>query len=149
MEEKGVTEPSTAAWLSPIVLVAKPDGSKWMCLDYRGVNTHLDTDIYSLPSLEKLVEVASGNKFYTTIDLKEVYFQVELDEASRDLTTFSDGVSLYRFKRLLFGLRCSPAIFSPGTGAFHQTRLSKELSGWYSYFWARFSYLARKTRLPF
>ncbi len=35
-----------------------------------------------------------------------------LDEASRDLTTFSDGVTLYRFRRLPFGLNCSPAIFS-------------------------------------
>ncbi len=35
-----------------------------------------------------------------------------LDESSRDITTFSDGVSLYRFKRLPCGLSCSPAIFS-------------------------------------
>ncbi len=34
-----------------------------------------------------------------------------LDEGSRDITTFSDGVSLYRFKRPPFGLSCSPAIF--------------------------------------
>ncbi len=76
MEEKGVIEPSTAAWLSPIVLVSKPDGSKRMCLDYRGVNKHLATDIYPLPRLEELVEMASGNKYYATLDLKEAYFQV-------------------------------------------------------------------------
>ncbi len=69
-------------------------------------------DIYPLPRLEELVELASGNKFYATLDLKDAYFQVMLDEKSRDLTTFSDGVSLYRFKWLPFGLSCSPAIFS-------------------------------------
>ncbi len=83
-----------------------------MSLDYRGVNKHLATDIYPLPRLEELVEMASGNKYYATLDLKEAYFHVELEESSRDLTTFSDGVSLYRFKRLPFGLSCSPAIFS-------------------------------------
>ncbi len=80
-----------------------------MCLDYRGVNKTLAMDIYPLLRLEELVEMASGNKFYATLDLKDAYFQVMLDEDSRDLTTFSDGVSLYRFKRLPFGLSCSPA----------------------------------------
>ncbi len=34
-----------------------------------------------------------------------------LDEESRDLTTFSEGINLYRFKRLPFGLSCSASIF--------------------------------------
>ena len=50
MEEKDITEPSTAAWLSPIVLVKKPNGSQCMCLDYRKVNTHLEVDNYYTPS---------------------------------------------------------------------------------------------------
>ena len=112
MEEKGIIEPSTAAWLSPIVLVRKPDGSTRMCLDYRAVNTHLAADIYPLPRLEELVEMAAGHKYYATVDLKEAYYQVTLHEDSRDITTFSDGVSLHRFRKLPFGLSCSPAIFS-------------------------------------
>ena len=112
MEEREIIEPSTAAWLSPIVLVNKPDGSKRMCLDYRHVNKHLATDIYPLPRLEELVEQAAGHKYYVTLDMREAYFQILLDEESRDLTTFSDGVTLYRFRRLPFGLNCSPAIFS-------------------------------------
>ena len=58
------------------------------------------------------MKTAVGNNYYTTLDIKDAYYQVELSEQSRDLTTFSDGVSLYRFKRLSFGLSCSPAIFS-------------------------------------
>ncbi len=48
MEDRQI-EKSTSAWLSPIVLVNKPDGSKRMCLDYRHVNKHLATNIYPLP----------------------------------------------------------------------------------------------------
>ncbi len=59
MEERDIIELSTAAWLSPIVLVNKPDGSKIMCLDYRQVNKHLATDIYPLPRLEELVDQAA------------------------------------------------------------------------------------------
>ncbi len=116
MEEKGIIEHSTAAWLSPIVLVNKPDGSKRLCLDYRQVNKHLATDIYPLPRLEELMDQAAGHKYYVTLDMREAYFQLLLDEESRGLTTFSDGVTLYRFKRLPFGLNCSPAIFFKAYG---------------------------------
>ena len=112
LEERGIIESSTAAWLSPIVLVNKPGGEKRLCLDYRKVNKQLAMDIHPLPKLDELVESVSGNDFYATLDMKDAYYQVALDQASRDLTTFSDGISLYRFRRLPFGLSCSPAIFA-------------------------------------
>ncbi len=68
-----------------------------MCLDYRQVNKHLATDIYPLPRLKELVDQAAGHQYYVTLDMREAYFQLILDEDSRDLTTFSDGVTLYRF----------------------------------------------------
>ncbi len=67
MEEKGIIEPSTAARLSPIVLVNKPDGSKRLCLDYRQD---------PLPRLEELVDQAAGHKYYVTLDMREAYFQI-------------------------------------------------------------------------
>ncbi len=83
-----------------------------MWLDYRHVNKHLATDIYPLPRLEELVDQTAGHNFYATLDMREAYFQIILDEDSRDLTAFSDGGTLYRFRRLPFGLSCSPAIFT-------------------------------------
>ncbi len=112
MLDKGVIKTSTIAWLSPIVLVNKPDGSKRMCLDYCKVNEHLETDIYPLPRLEELVNAAAGNKYYVTLDLKDAYHQVELAESSRDVTTFNEDVPLYRFTRLPFGIASSPSLFS-------------------------------------
>ncbi len=135
MKERRIIEKSTSAWLSPTVLVNKPDGTRRMCLDYRKVNTHLATDIYPLPRLDELVEQTSGNQYYTTLDLREAYFQVMSHEGSRDLTAFSDGVSLYRFQRLPFGLSCFPATFSRQMEAIitppNDRRLVKKLFGWY------------------
>ncbi len=82
-----------------------------MCLDYRKVNKQLTTDIHPLPNFEELVEQVARNQYYATLDLKDAYYQVFLDEESRDLTTFSEGISLYRFKHLPFGLSCSASIF--------------------------------------
>ncbi len=93
MVQRDIIERSTAAWLSPIVLVNKPDGIKRICLDYRHVNKHLATDVYPLPRLEELVEKAAGHPYYVTLDMREAYFKIMFDEESRDLTTFSDGVT--------------------------------------------------------
>ncbi len=111
LEQRDIIEKSTAAWLSPIVLVNKPSGEKRLCLDYRKVNTHLATHILPIPKLEELVENVAGHQYYATLDLKDAYYQVLLDEESRDLTTFTEGVNLYRFRRLPFGLSCSASIF--------------------------------------
>ncbi len=64
MEQRDIIERSTAAWLSPIVLVNKSDGSKRMCLDYRHVNKHRATDVYPLSRLEELVEQTAGHPYY-------------------------------------------------------------------------------------
>ena len=112
MLDRDIIEESTAAYVSPIVLVSKPDGSKRMCIDYRGVNRKLKMDVLPLPRLDELVEGSAGKGFYTTLDLKDAYYQLKLDASSRDLTSFSDGTGLYRFKRLPFGLATSPAIFT-------------------------------------
>ncbi len=79
------------------MLVNKPNGENRMCLDYRRVNTRLMTDIHPLPHLKELVQNVPRNKFYITLDLKDAYYQVMLDEESQDLTTFTEGTNLYRF----------------------------------------------------
>ncbi len=83
-----------------------------MGLDYRHVNKHLATDIHPLPRLEERVDQTAGHNFYATLDMREAYFQMLVNEDRRELTDFSDGVNLYRFRRVPFGLSCSPAIFT-------------------------------------
>ena len=112
MLDRDIIEESYAVYLSPIVLISKPDGSKRLCIDYRGVNKNIKLDIQPLPRLDELVEEVAGNKYYCTLDLKDAYYQCQLDEESRDITTFSDGKNLYRFKRLPFGLSVAPAMFT-------------------------------------
>lgn len=84
---------------------------KRMCLDHRKVNTHHVTDIHLLPHLDELVEKVAGKEYCIILDLKDTYYQVMLDEESRDITTFTEGVNFYRFQRPVFGLGCLASIF--------------------------------------
>lgn len=52
MEKDGVIHKiKEAKWISPIVLVRKPDGSWRVTIDYRYLNKHIITDVYPLPHI--------------------------------------------------------------------------------------------------
>ena len=49
MLEKGIIQPSSKPWTSPIVLVPKKDGQLHFCIDYRKLNSVTKKDQYPLP----------------------------------------------------------------------------------------------------
>ncbi len=71
--------------------------------------------------------------------MREAYFHTLLDEISRNLTIFSDGATLCRFRRLPFGLSCSSAIFSRHVATLLSLLLKKGwIKNYFNYFiiWA-------------
>ena len=77
MLTKGVIEQGQSPWASPVVLVRKKDGSLRFCADYRKVNNVTQFDANSLPRIDETLEALSGAKFFSTLDLISVYWQVD------------------------------------------------------------------------
>ena len=69
MEEQEVIQPSKNPWASPIVLVAKKDGTTRFCVDYRKLNAITKMDAYPLPRIDDSLDLLSGQQFFTTVDL--------------------------------------------------------------------------------
>ena len=60
MLERGVVEPSSSPWVSPIVLVQKKDGSTRFCVDYRKLNNVTRKDAYPLPRIDVTLDTLHG-----------------------------------------------------------------------------------------
>ena len=83
-----------------------------MCIDLRKLNAHPINDAYSLPRIEDTLDSLNGAVWFTALDLKSGYWQVEMNEASKSLMTFTVGqMGFYMGDCMLFRLVNAPATF--------------------------------------
>ncbi|XP_017464168.1 PREDICTED: RNA-directed DNA polymerase homolog, partial [Rhagoletis zephyria] len=108
MSESGVIEPSASPWSSPVVLVKKKDGQMRFCVDYRKLNDVTKKDSYPLPRIDDTVDSLTGTKWFSILDLKSGYRQVEVCDEDKEKTAFSVGDGLWQFTVMPFGLCNAP-----------------------------------------
>lgn len=105
----GVIEESLSPWSSPVVLVRKANGKARLCMDSRAVNKVTVKDAFPMPMIDGIMSRLADTFFISSVDLKDAFWQIELDEASREITAFTvPGRPLYQFRRMPFGL-CNAA----------------------------------------
>ena len=112
-----IVEPSNSEYNSPILLVPKKslpgsEEKRWrLVIDYRQLNKKLVSDKYPLPRIDDILDQLGRAKFFSVLDLISGFHQIELDENSRNITSFSGEQGSFRFKRLPYGLKISPPSF--------------------------------------
>lgn len=106
-----IEEVVSSPYVSPIVVVPKKNNEIRICVDYRKINPHILPDPYPIPAVDDLLAHLNRPCVFSLIDLKAAYHQVPIDEASRDITGFVTHMGIFRFKKLPFGLACSPGLF--------------------------------------
>ena len=111
MLKNGIIRPSSSAWVSPCFLVKKKEGGYRFVVDYRKLNAKTIRDCFPIPLVQDLLDKFSGCQYFTTLDLRSGFWQVSLDEESKQLTAFQVGNSLYEFNVMPFGIRNAPATF--------------------------------------
>ena len=100
-------------WVSPIVAAPKPKNPEQIriCVDMRMPNQAIKRTRHIMPTLDDILIRLNGACVFSKLDLNSGYHQLELDEESRNITTFSTHSGLRRYKRLNFGVTSAAEIF--------------------------------------
>ena len=92
--------------------------------DYKKLNAVTIKDAYPLPNISNMFCKLSKARIFTKLDLTHGYWQIMLDEASRQFTAFACELGFYQFKVLPMGLTNACATFQRMMG-----KILKELIG--------------------
>ena len=112
MLDAGVAQPSNSPWCNAAVLVRKKDGSLCFCIDFRRLNALTVKDSHPLPRICETLESLAGAANYSTFDLNSGFWQVPMDEESKQYNAFTLGsMGLYECKSMPFGLCNAPPTF--------------------------------------
>ncbi|XP_033758102.1 uncharacterized protein K02A2.6-like [Pecten maximus] len=110
LEAKDIIEKvnTPSSWVSPVIVVPKPDGDIRLCVDMRQANKAIVRERHPIPTVDEIMYNMNGSQVFSKLDMRHGYHQIELDEDSRDITTFVTHTGLYRYKRLMFGISSAP-----------------------------------------
>src|SRR5258705_11056991 len=87
--EKGYIVKSKSPMASPLFFIGKKDGTARPCQDYRKLNDGTIKDAFPLPNIQDLLRDLQGAKFFTKLDVRWGYNNVQIKSEHRWKAAFS------------------------------------------------------------
>ena len=108
---KGFIRHSKSPAGAAVFFVAKKDGSKRLCVDYRWLNALCIRNSFPLPLISDLIVRLRHAKVFTKIDLRGAYNLVRVKPGDEWKTAFRCALGHFEFTVMPFGLTNAPAMF--------------------------------------
>ena len=91
--------------ISPIHVVLNESNEPRLTIDLRLVNKSIIRHHYPMPKVQDLLAHFSDSKYFCQLDMRKGYWQIELTDETRHITTIAIFGRLFRFKRLPLGIK--------------------------------------------
>ncbi|XP_052723752.1 uncharacterized protein LOC128193711 [Vigna angularis] len=112
LKEAGfVREVTYTTWLANVVMVKKASGKWHMCTDYTDLNKACPKDSHPLPSIDALVDGASGHRVLSFLDAYSGYNQIPMYGPDVEKTTFITEKANFCYEVMPFGLKNAGATY--------------------------------------
>ena len=111
-----IPAPTNCQYASECVLPVKKDADgnytdRRFCVDYREINSATEADKYGLHRPEQIFGDIKGHGFFTKMDLRAGFHQIEVKKEDQPKTAFWWKNQIYMYTRMPFGLRNATAHF--------------------------------------
>ena len=80
-------------------------------MDYRALNKITVADAFPLLKIDDLLDQLGKSRYFSTLDLKSGYWQIQVHPSSQAKTTFTTHKGLFEFRVMPFGLMNASAAF--------------------------------------
>lgn len=105
-----ISEPTD--WVSTMVVTKKKDKDKLrVCIYPRDLNTAIKRPHYPMRTIEDVAAQIGRATVFSVLDAKSSFWQIPLDDASSNLTTFATPFGRCKFLRMPFGINSASEIF--------------------------------------
>ena len=112
LEKAGIIRKGSAGTSSSPAFIIKQNGKDRMVINFKLLNAITKQFKFPLPRIDDQLDSFQGTKYYSTIDLRKGFYQLELSEESKHKAGFTTPFGIFEFNRLPFGLSNGPAFFS-------------------------------------
>ncbi|KAI5136624.1 hypothetical protein NEAUS06_1915 [Nematocida ausubeli] len=113
LESQGIIKKAQRGdYISPGFIIGKKNGKHRLVVDYKTVNERTEVEGSIFPDVYQLLrEIPPNQKYFTQIDLKHGYHQIQVKKESQKYTGFTIQNQHYIYQRMPFGLMNAPAFF--------------------------------------
>ncbi|GBG64313.1 hypothetical protein CBR_g41232 [Chara braunii] len=108
---KGWIRPRCSRYGAPVLFIRKKNKDLRLYIDYRKLNAQTIKNVGPLPRIDDFLERLGSAKYFSKLDLKSGYHQIEIQPRDRYKTAFKTQYGHFEWIVMPFGLTNAPTTF--------------------------------------